>query len=74
MTAHTRLSALLAASCLAATCGGGTPVPTSPSGATVVPHRDVDGNADDRPRGRTEHIRGRDVDICAGGRHEPADV
>src|ERR1051325_9712494 len=33
MTAHTRLSALLAASCLAATCGGGTPVPTSPSAA-----------------------------------------
>ena len=33
MTAQTRLSALLAASCLAATCGGGTPVPTSPSAA-----------------------------------------
>ena len=33
MTAHTRLSALLAASCLAANCGGGTPVPTSPSAA-----------------------------------------
>jgi hypothetical protein len=33
MTAHTRLSVLLAASCLAATCGGGTPVPTSPSAA-----------------------------------------
>src|SRR5256714_13710241 len=33
MTAHTRLSVLLAASCFAATCGGGTPVPTSPSAA-----------------------------------------
>src|SRR5438094_9829121 len=33
MTTHTRLSALLAAACLAATCGGGTPVPTSPSAA-----------------------------------------
>jgi hypothetical protein len=31
MTAHSRLSALMTASCLAATCGGGTPVPTSPS-------------------------------------------
>jgi hypothetical protein len=31
MTAHSRLSALITASCLAATCGGGTPVPTSPS-------------------------------------------
>ena len=33
MNAHTRLSALLAASCLAATCGGATPVPTAPSAA-----------------------------------------
>ena len=32
MTGHSRLSLLIAASCLAATCGGGTPVPTSPSG------------------------------------------
>ena len=31
MTAHSRLPLLLAASCLAATCGGGTPVPTGPS-------------------------------------------
>src|SRR5436190_19967393 len=33
MTTHTRLSAVLFVSCLAATCGGGTPVPTSPSAA-----------------------------------------
>ena len=31
MTGHSRLPLLLAVSCLAATCGGGTPVPTSPS-------------------------------------------
>jgi hypothetical protein len=31
MTRHSRLSLLITASCLAATCGGGTPVPTSPS-------------------------------------------
>ena len=31
MTAYSRLSVLITASCLAATCGGGTPVPTSPS-------------------------------------------
>ena len=31
MTAHSRLSFLITASCLAATCGGGTPVPTSPT-------------------------------------------
>src|SRR5260221_5107692 len=31
MTGHSRLSLLLTASCLAATCGGGTPVPTSPT-------------------------------------------
>ena len=32
MTGHSRLSLLITVSCLAATCGGGTPVPTSPSG------------------------------------------
>src|SRR3954467_12116153 len=32
MTRHLRLSLLLIVSCLAAACGGGTPVPTSPSG------------------------------------------
>ena len=32
MTGHSRLPLLLTLSCLAATCGGGTPVPTSPSG------------------------------------------
>src|SRR5215510_6392286 len=31
MTAHSRLPLLLTASCLVVTCGGGTPVPTSPS-------------------------------------------
>ena len=31
MTAYSRLPLLLAASCFAATCGGGTPVPTGPS-------------------------------------------
>jgi len=31
MTRHSRLSFLITASCLAATCGGGTPVPTSPT-------------------------------------------
>ena len=31
MTGHSRLSFLITASCLAATCGGGTPVPTSPT-------------------------------------------
>ena len=31
MTAHSRLALLLAVSCLAAACGGGTPVPTGPS-------------------------------------------
>jgi hypothetical protein len=31
MTGHSRLPLLLTVSCLAATCGGGTPVPTSPS-------------------------------------------
>ena len=31
MTGHSRLPLLLAVSCLTATCGGGTPVPTSPS-------------------------------------------
>jgi hypothetical protein len=32
MTRRSRLSLLLIVSCLAASCGGGTPVPTSPSG------------------------------------------
>src|SRR5256885_5453897 len=32
MTGHSRLPLLLTVSCLAATCGGGRPVPTSPSG------------------------------------------
>jgi len=31
MTAYSRLSVLITASCLTATCGGGTPVPTAPS-------------------------------------------
>jgi hypothetical protein len=31
MTGHSRLSLLITASCLAATCGGGTPVPPSPT-------------------------------------------
>ena len=31
MTGHSRLPLLLTVACLAATCGGGTPVPTSPS-------------------------------------------
>src|SRR4051812_19904073 len=43
-------------------------------GSTVVPHGHMDGNADDRPRGRAEYIRRRDVDICSGGRHKSADV
>jgi hypothetical protein len=32
MTRRSRLALLLIVSCLAASCGGGTPVPTSPSG------------------------------------------
>src|SRR5262249_51407062 len=43
-------------------------------GRTVVPYGDVDGNADDRPRGRAEYVRRRDVGICPGGRNESADV
>src|SRR5262245_40066260 len=48
--------------------------PDNAVGSTVVPHGDVDGNADDRPRRRAEHVRRRDLDICPGGRNESADV
>ena len=32
MTGHSRLPLLLTVACIAASCGGGTPVPTAPSG------------------------------------------
>src|SRR6266516_4195012 len=42
--------------------------------AAVVPHWNLDGNADHRSRRRAQHLRCSDVDIRTRRRDEPADV
>ena len=75
MTGHWRLSLLITVSCLAAcvrrryACANVTVRPA------IVPDGNVDGNAHDRPRRRTEHSSGAATwTFEPVNRHEPADI
>ena len=75
MTGHWRLSLLITVSCLAAcmrrrhACANVTVRPA------IVPDGNVDGNADDRPRRRTEHSSGAATwTFEPVDRHEPPDI
>ena len=74
MTGHSRLPLLITVSCLAATCGGGTPVPTSPSGQQSFLTGTWTGTLTIDREGEPSTVRCSDVDIRPVDRHEPPDI